>query len=389
MKGLRALLCNEPSSGGCGRHVLDLASGLKAAGHSVTLVYSSGRSDPGFGAAARRCCDAAIELPMRREVGPGDVAAARGLSRLMRNLGPFDVVHGHSSKAGALLRLIPGRAARVYTPHAFRTMDPTAGWASRAVFGAVEAGLAKLRSDAVIAVSQAEYEHALVLGVPQRKLHLVPNGVTSVPAASAAETRRRFGVPDDHLMIGFVGRLTSQKAPERFVDLFARLAAENGELTGLMFGDGALRDAIRSRIQARGLGERLRLICGQDARPYIAAFDVLVMTSRYEGFPYVLLEAAVAGVPTVTTDVGGAKEAVRHGETGFICPVERTDLALFAASRMLLENREMRAGFSRAALSYAHRHSSEVMVAATERVYAEACAVAGLADREQLKRAAA
>jgi len=142
---LRILLVIEPSGGGSGRHVVDLARALIGSGHQVSLIWSPRRAAPWFEAAvAALPLHADERLPMRRSVGPWDVAALHTLNRLIARLGPFEIVHGHSAKAGALVRLAhaPG-AAKIYTPHALPMMGP----ASLATIsaGAAEALLARVR----------------------------------------------------------------------------------------------------------------------------------------------------------------------------------------------------------------------------------------------------
>lgn len=155
---LRVLLVTEPSGGGSGRHVIDLARELGELSHKVAVVYSPTRAEPTFVRELERLSLFAVEaLPMRRAVGPWDISAARTLQEIIDRLGPFDVIHGHSSKAGALVRLVaPRGAARVYTPHAFRTMDPSTGTLARRVYGAAESILGRFVSDAIIAVSPEE-----------------------------------------------------------------------------------------------------------------------------------------------------------------------------------------------------------------------------------------
>lgn len=136
---LRILLVIEPSGGGSGRHVVDLARALIGSGHQVSLIWSPIRAEPWFLAAvAALPLHADERLPMRRSVGPWDVATLHALNRLIARLGPFEIVHGHSAKAGALVRVAhaPG-AAKIYTPHALPMMGPAS--LATIVAGAAEA----------------------------------------------------------------------------------------------------------------------------------------------------------------------------------------------------------------------------------------------------------
>ena len=321
--GLRILQVLEPSGGGSGRHFLDLCRGLHERGHHVEAVYSPLRAEDAFVRELK-----SLELParhavaMKRSPGLSDIAAHRALRRIINGSVPFDIVHGHSSKAGALTRLrLPGRhAPRVYTPHAFRTMDPTLGRMGRLIFGGIETILAKLFTDHLICVSDDEYAHALSLGVPARKLSVIINGVAT-PALDMANTvRASFGISAETFVFGFVGRLSYQKAPERLIEAFRNAASRlpNAEL--IMVGSGELEQDIRTAIADSGLQKRIRLTSAFTGPQAVPAFDVLVMPSRYEAMSYVMLEAAASGKPIVSTEVGGASTAIDKDKSGLIVP---------------------------------------------------------------------
>lgn len=133
---------------------------------------------------------------MRRAPGPSDLPSFRAISRIIRGAGPFDVIHGHSSKAGALTRLrLPGpHVPRVYTPHAFRTMDPTLGRGGRLIYGGIESLLAWFFTDQLVTVSEDEFAHALSLGLPQERMSVIVNGVEA-PSRNGADGARELRHP--------------------------------------------------------------------------------------------------------------------------------------------------------------------------------------------------
>lgn len=366
---LDILLVTEPSGGGSGRHVIDLARGLHRRGHRVAVVYSPVRAEAGFLAELRALPVEAHPVEMHRAVGPKDWASLQGLSALSQARGPFDILHGHSSKAGALVRMLPGRlGARVYTPHAFRTMDPAISVPGKLVYGGVERLLANHRGEAVIAVSSAELEHARELGIEPRKLHLVVNGVDA-PTVGRAAARERLGLCPDDLVLGFVGRLSVQKAPDRFVEVLDRLNRAGHPVKGVMLGDGELKADLSADIQARGLSDVIQLRSGLRGADHMAAFDAFVMTSRYEAMPYVMLEAVRAGVPILSTAVGGSAEAVRHGETGFLVREDEAVEGLTQAAERLIQDPALRSRLAAASLHHGAGLSIDAMVEATEAVY--------------------
>ena len=304
---MRILLVIEAAGGGSGRHVIDLARELARQGHHVAVIYSPTRAESRFEAEIAALPIVLARLPMRRAVGPWDIPTARAMKRLVAQLGPFDIVHAHSSKAGALLRAVaPKGAARVYTPHAFRTMDPGLGGAGRVAYGVVEALLARFCTDALIAVAPEEAAHARNLGISARKIHTVVNGVSPAPPVNRVEARAELGLAPDDIAVGFVGRLCEQKDPERFARAIRIARAADPRIRGVVLGDGELAEGVR-----RAGGDGVALFKGRDARLFLPAFDLFAMTSRYEGMPYVLLEALQAGLPIVSTEVGGTSVASR------------------------------------------------------------------------------
>ncbi|WP_299966721.1 glycosyltransferase family 4 protein [uncultured Roseobacter sp.] len=367
---LTIALVLETSGGGSGRHALDLAEGLAAEQHRVTVIWSPVRAQADF-EARLTAMEGVRNLPleMHRAVGPHDAARLRALSTLLRAEGPFDVVHGHSSKAGALVRLLPRSipGARIYTPHAFRTMDPTMGGRGRLIYGTIERLLAR-RTDRIITVSEAERQHAMEIGIAENRLTTVVNGARLPTHASRAAARAQMGLDEDAVAVGFIGRLDDQKAPLRFVEAVTKAAQQAPALRGIVIGDGPLR-AEAEALDTRGA---LRFLGWQDGPALFPGLDVFCMTSHYEAMPYTLLEALHAGVPIVTTAVGGVQETVRDGENGYVLPTDCGADALTAPLVSLTSDAETRRAFGARARDLAQRRTVETMVTETLAVYAAA-----------------
>lgn len=367
---LRVLLVTQASGGGVGRHFLDLAQELAATGVDVTGIYAPRKLDTLF-----RTRLAAGNLPpmhqiaMRRAIHPLDAADLWQLTQLIRRLGPFDLIHGHSSKGGALARLAASRLGipSVYTSHAIVTLDPTLPAWQRQVYGRIERWLAR-RTGAVIAVSDDEAQHIGELGIDARKVHVVPNGVPSINFPAAAEARSRLGIAPDETVIGFVGRFSHQKAPEILLDAFATAFPAMANVRLVMVGSGPLDAAVRAHADRLNLGTRALLLGDVVATDVMPAFDAFCLSSRYEAMPYVYLEALAAGLPIVSTRVGGATMCVKPDENGWLVPPENV-AALSAALQSLVNDPALRARFAAASARLAADYSAAQMVRQTLQVY--------------------
>lgn len=318
----------ESSSGGSSRVVIALLRDQIATGHDVTLIYSPIRSDPPFTEAVASL-GATLRvrlLPMYRQVGAHDAVAAFRLWGALRDLGPFDVIHGHSSKAGALARmaaLFLHRPVVVYTPHAFVTLAPGAS----PVYAAIE-WAAGWFCDAILVGSEQEYAHARDrLRLPATRLRLIPMGVDLSWDADRAAARGRLGLAETDLVVGFVGRLAPQKNPLRLARVFHLAAKARPELRFVVIGDGELRDAFGAALESLGVSQATIRAPAIDGREAMAAFDCLVCTSDYESFGLIFAEALACGVPIVSPPVGVAAQAVGDGQTGALTSFEPDDIA--------------------------------------------------------------
>jgi glycosyltransferase involved in cell wall biosynthesis len=291
----RVLQVLQPHDGGVVQHVVQLAGELRSRGWDVEIAGS-----PGAAAALERSGAPVHVLPFTRVPGRGDVRAARALRRLDA-AGAYDLVHAHSSKAGALVRaVLPNRRRLVYTPHCFAF---AAGFGrSRAAYWAVEQALVA-RTGALIACS--DWERGVAGRLLGARPHVIRNGVP--PCAPAEPHPALAAAPKP--VVGFLARLEPQKDP---LALVRAAHAVNG--TVAIVGNGSLAPEIR----AAGV---LHLPFEGPVERYLRGFDVYVLPSRWESLPIAVLEAMACGLPVLATDVGGTAEAVRDGVTGAIVPV--------------------------------------------------------------------
>lgn len=332
----------EAIVGGVARHVTDVVVFTEGVHHHVAVPMRrpGWQTDYGAEVTMREAGAVIHRVEMRRlPVHPVNSRAFVQLSRLIGALRP-DVVHGHSAIGGALARTAGwrGPAARVYTPNGLLT--------SRLAVAAER--LLGHRTDRLIAVSQSEA--ALVSDlklVPAERLTVIHNGVDLAPRSSPQrDVRADLGLAHGTPLVAFVGRLDPQKAPEVFVRACARLARRRADVHFLAVGAGPLEAMVTAEV-ASGLleGRWHHLSALEGVGRLMGQFDLLALPSRYEGLPYVALEAMREGTPVVATDVVGSRDVVTDGTTGFLVPPEDPE-ALAVAMERVLDDPDLRAQLS-------------------------------------------
>jgi len=362
---LRIVLVCEAAGGGVGKHVLDVAESLPSLGFDVLLVHSVRRAEPQFAARLAqhtRHGYRVTTVDVGRAPGPRDVAGVLQLRRAVREFGGADVLHGHSSKGGALARLARwGCARRVfYTAHGFYAQAPSLPSAVRRLYGFAEHALA-LATDQVIAVSNEEKQVARTLGIPERKLAVVENGIwlrdDAELARDRATARAALGLTDAEVVIGFVGRLAPPKTPELAVETFGRIRRSHANARFILVGDGPQAPEVSEALAAHGVAGATTWLRDAVGRDMLPAMDVLLVTSQYEGFPYVMLEALDAGCAIVTTPVGGARDCVVHGRNGAIVNEPTPDAFSTAVEQFIESPDALRAART---VSRTHAHNFEI-----------------------------
>jgi glycosyltransferase involved in cell wall biosynthesis len=279
---------------------------------------------------------------LRPEIMPTeDWRALRQLEGLLGQ-GRFDVVHTHSSKSGALGRLAAHRVGVpmiVHTFHGF-PFHEFQSRSRRAGYVAIERYLGRY-THAFLAVGTSVAAEAIRRGIasPDRVRTIGVAVDTASPAPTIrdrAEARRLLGVPPGTSVVGTVGRLDYQKAPEDLVRAVA--ATGRTDVFGVWIGDGPLRVEVAGLVARLGLTSRFRLLGERsDVPALLPGLDVFAMASRYEGLPCSIVEAMTAGLPVVATAVNSVPDVVVPGETGLLVPPGRPDL-LGGAIRHLIEH---------------------------------------------------
>ena len=329
---------------------------------------------------ARAIADADVRLfpwlvhPIRPD---RDAIALARLSAALRRADP-GVLHTHSSKAGILGRwAAPRRRGTrvVHTAHGW-SFNETQSPAVRRFYVRLERAAAR-RTDRIVCVSEHDRQAGLALGIGRPDAYrIVRSGIDPTEFAPAPEGRRRvraeLGVGPEEILVGSLACLKPQKAPLDFVAAAAKAAAADRRLRFALAGDGELRAAVEGALAATDLGSRFRLLgWRRDVRDLLSAFDMFVLTSRFEGLPRAVLQAMVAGAPVVATAVGGTPEVVEDGKTGRLVAAGDPE----SAARTILdlaadpESRVRLAGNARARIDEAF--DIRGMVRSLDRIYAE------------------
>jgi glycosyltransferase involved in cell wall biosynthesis len=318
----KVLMIVESSGGGTGRHVLDLADGLIARGVEVHVIYSPLRADRLF---LDRLAEIdglrTLSLPMRAGPHPRDIAVVRAVRRYLRAFGPFDAIHGHSSKGGAIARLAAFGTGvpALYTLHGLIMMDPSLPRWKWLFYLTIELMLS-LRTARIIAVSPEEARAAVRVGLGRSRVITIPNGIGPLKLTPRHEARRVMGVDDQALVIGFVGRLVEQKAPDVLVRAFAATVKVAPHARLAMVGAGPLEKPMRDLAWRLGVADKIIWLGERDSRGVFAGFDLFALSSMKEGLPYVVLEALIVGLPVVATSSAGVEILVGPGVNGAVVP---------------------------------------------------------------------
>jgi glycosyltransferase involved in cell wall biosynthesis len=229
-------------------------------------------------------------------------------------------------------------------------------------------------SDAIIASSKQEQLHALDLGISKSTLRLIYNGSDhqEIEENKIKNFQSICNIQNLDFIFGFVGRLEYQKAPDLVIMAFSQLAKNYPYSKLIMVGDGVLRSNLEGLAHSLGLAERILFPGIFASKIAMKSFDVFVLPSRYEGSPYVLYDAAHAGLPIVSTPVGGADILVQDGKNGYI--VEQGDLSALVDRMIdLITNKSTIRQMGLASRDLVEEYSISRMVRKTKDLYLEIC----------------
>ena len=313
-----------------------------------------------------------------REASPiQDLIALRKIAKFIRQ-GNYSIVHTHSSKAGILGRI----AARIAgTPIIIHTIH---GWSfhdymhplPRQVYIRLEKWAATF-TDTLIAVTKSDIAKGLQSGIgATNKYRLVRSAIPlrefDPMKVDRRAVRGELSIPDDAIVIGNIGRFTVQKNPLDWIRIAGAISQSYPQVYFLLVGDGPLRPEVQSLACQLGISSRT-IMTGirRDVPRLLAAMDIFLITSLWEGLPRVIPQAMAMGLPVVANQVDGVAEAIQNGQFGFLCPPGDI-LSSQQFCQRLIENPEERLEIARRGQAFANQEFSlNHMIEQIEIIYQE------------------
>jgi len=311
-----------------------------------------------------------------REINPWkELVAFWKLYSRMKN-GKFAIVHTHSSKAGILGRVaarFAGVPVIVHTVHGWSFHDRLHP-VMRKIYILIERWVAKI-TDSLIVVSQRDIDKGLrhhIGSSAQYQLirSAIPLDEFAPDSATGAAIRRELGIPLAAPVVGNVGRFSPQKNPLDWLRVAKRVAVEIPECRFLLVGDGPLRPEVEFLITELELSDRVVLTgLRRDVPRMMAAMDVFLLTSLWEGLPRVIPQAMAMGLPVIANRADGTVEAIDLGVTGYLCdPGNFDEMAAYCVD--LLNNPAKRRKLGQQGQVYAHQEFDlNVMISQIETLY--------------------
>ena len=315
-QSLKILHAVRAPVGGIFRHIIDLANGQADRGHQVGIIADSltggERADAALAEIAPRLSFGVHRIAIHREPWPTDLLAWLRIRRLIARLRP-DVLHGHGAKAGVFMRLKSRTDdnIRIYTPHGGSLHYPPTT-SKGAFYTRLERALIGNTDLFLFESAFARDTYQRMIGRPKGLARCVFNGVTASEFDPVPKD-------DDATDIVYVGEFRRIKGADLLVDAVARLHADGKPLTLTLAGDGEEMPALKAQVERLGLSHAVRFIGHVKARYGFSKGRLLVVPSRGDSMPYVVIEAGAAGIPIVAANVGGIPEIFgTHNDALFV-----------------------------------------------------------------------
>jgi glycosyltransferase involved in cell wall biosynthesis len=363
--------------GGLFRHVLDVAQGQAARGHQVGLIVDSttggARADAVLAELAPQLTFGVERVAIPRQLSVGDIGALHFVAGRIAAIAPH-VLHGHGAKGAALARLAPrgkNNAIRVYTPHG-GSLVYAPGTISGGFYRMLER-LLNWRTD--LFLFESDYiarEFHSKIGTPRGMVRVVRNGVGDADFTPIAT----LAAPTD---VVCVGELRPVKAIDILLEALVLLKQSGRRVTATIAGDGPQRVELPALAQQLGVDDQVRFVGFRLAREAFAMGKILIVCSRAESLPYIVLEAAAAGMPIIATQVGGIGE-IFGPEASRLIPADDAAALAQAVAAALDDPAQARRLAHALNVRVHHQFTVDAMVEAGLAAYREALAMRKAAE---------
>lgn len=312
-------------AGGVERYLELLAPRLKKEEFEQTMISSQSVNLDKL----KESVEACYVTDMRQTFNPIAVVKIIWQVRKAIKASKPDIVYCHSSFAGVFGRLsaLGTHCKVVYNPHGWAFNMRNTSSIKLRVFRTLEQLLAHF-TDKIVCISEAEFESAIENHISSEdKLELIPNGIDIDAVRSAVAVKRaELGIAEDAFVVGMIGRLSAQKAPDVFIRAAEIFHREIQNSAFIIVGDGEQREKIEAFAQQHGLH---LVVTGWTDKPYsyLKAFDVAVLLSRWEGFGLAIVEYMAAEKNVVATRADAIPSLIEDGEDGFLVDIDNPEQA--------------------------------------------------------------
>lgn len=270
--------------------------------HSVVFIDAPESVVRKFAEAGIDCCRAPSLGSLVR------TCRSRGLATVLN-------CHGYKALAYAVAGALVHRRPLVATLHGFTPVS-----SKKRFYAWLYLALCRLPVvGRVVCVSESIAELARQTKVSAGKIVVLPNAIAAPPPAANPVPAEAMPTVASGPLVGFIGRLRSEKGPDLFLECFRSIRKALPQVRAVVLGDGPDRELLQERVRQLGLGDVVRMLgYVEDVSPWLERFDVILLSSRTEGTPMVLLEAMQAGTPIAAFSVGGVTELLEGGRCGLL-----------------------------------------------------------------------
>ncbi|BBW97698.1 glycosyltransferase family 4 protein [Geobacillus sp. FSL W8-0032] len=372
MKRVRLLYICEAMGGGVRRHLLDIIENIDLGLYDIHLIYGRNRADQVFLSSLPNLKQKGIYLyeikELDREISlKKDTKALIEMIKIINSINP-DIVHCHSSKAGAL-----GRAAAylcgikniVYTPHAYMAQSLNLSQKKMKFYVGLEKLFSKI-TKLTINVSEGERQFALQNGIVTiNNSTVIYNGI---PRKEKPQKIRG----NNRIIIGTVARLSEQKDPITFYNIAKNIICKYESVDFRYVGDGPFYEILKNKIESDNLQRRIQLVgFKNNISDQLQEFDIFITTSLYEGMPYALIEALAEGLPIVGTNVTGNNEIIFDGINGYLFNIKDVNGAVQVLEHLINNPEKIKSLGEQSYKIYIEKFTIEKMIKKLELTYQE------------------